>query len=99
MEINYTRDAFDSLSALLLFIEKENTKGAGIRWLNKFESFLMETLPSHEVMPFCNNKTFHQLKLKGNKHRTSKFFRSTYSAFSFALYKTQYTHDLIQFPF
>ena len=64
MEINNTLDAFDSLTALLLFIEKENTKGAGIRWLNKFESFLMETLPSHEVMPFCNNKTFHQLKLK-----------------------------------
>ena len=64
MEINYTRDAFDSLSALLLFIEKENTKGAGIRWLDKFESFLIETLPLNDVITYCNNKTFHQLKLK-----------------------------------
>lgn len=64
MEINYTRDAFDSLTALLLFIEKENTKGAGIRWLDKFESFLMETLPLHGLITYCNNKTFHQLKLK-----------------------------------
>ncbi len=64
MEINYTNDAVDSLTALVSFIEVHNTKGAGLRWLNKFELYLQKTLKHYELITLCNNATFKQLKLK-----------------------------------
>ena len=64
MEINYTNDAVYSLTALVNFIEEHNTKGAGLRWLNKFELFLQKTLKKFSVITLCNNTTFKKLKLK-----------------------------------
>lgn len=64
MEVNYTNEAVDSLTALVLFIEDHNTKGAGLRWLNKFELFLQNTLKHFSVIRLCNNVTFKKLKLR-----------------------------------
>ena len=64
MEINYTNDAVVSLFALVNFIELHNTKGAGLRWLNKFELFLQENLNHHSVIKLCNNLTFQEQHLK-----------------------------------
>jgi len=64
MEINYSNDALESLTALVTFIEKQNTNGAGLRWLNKFELHLKETLIHHSVINLCNNSTFKNFKLK-----------------------------------
>lgn len=64
MEINYTNAAADSLIALVDFIEKQNTKGAGLRWLNNFELAIKKTFKNHSVIPFCKNKTFKTLRLK-----------------------------------
>ncbi len=64
MEINYTNDAVESLTALINFIEEQNTKGAGLRWLNKFEVYLIETLKHYSIIKLCNNDTFKQFKLK-----------------------------------
>ncbi len=64
MEISYTNDAVESLTALVSFIEEQNTKGAGLRWLNKFELYLKETLKHHSVITLCNNDTLKQLNLK-----------------------------------
>ena len=64
MQVNYTNDALDSLTSLVSFIEQHNTKGAGIRWLNKFELYLQNTLKNYSVIKLCNNTTFKQLKLK-----------------------------------
>jgi hypothetical protein len=49
MEINYTKSAVDSLTALVSFIEVHNTKGAGLRWLGKFELCLRKKKPKHEA--------------------------------------------------
>ena len=46
MQINYTADAFGFLIQLVNYIESANTKGAGLRWLNRFELFLQKTLTS-----------------------------------------------------
>jgi hypothetical protein len=64
MEINYTNDALESLLALVNFIEKNNTKGAGIRWLTKYEKYLNETLVHYSIIKLCNNNTFKEFKLK-----------------------------------
>lgn len=64
MEINYTNDAVDSLTALVGFIETHNTKGAGLRWLSKLELYLQNTLKHYQVIKLCNNATFKKLKLK-----------------------------------
>ena len=44
MQVNYTIEAFTSLSGLINFIESKNTKNAGLRWLNRFEQFLQSAL-------------------------------------------------------
>ncbi len=44
MQINYTADAFNSLFQLVNYIETTNTAGAGVRWLNRYESFLQNKL-------------------------------------------------------
>ena len=64
MNINYTNDAAKALTALVGFIEKHNTKGAGLRWLHRFEVHLKHTLKNHLIITLCKNKTFKQLKLK-----------------------------------
>lgn len=64
MRVNYTNDAAESLTALIQFIEEHNTKGAGLRWLTKFEVYLEKTLKKHSVITLCNNTTFQKLKLK-----------------------------------
>lgn len=64
MEINYTNDALASLTSLVTFIEEQNTSGAGLRWLAKFELYLKETLIHHSVINLCNNSTFKDFKLK-----------------------------------
>lgn len=63
MQINYSTDAFDSLIHLINFIESKNTKGAGIRWLNKYEVFLKKKLKTAQQIKLCNNETFHRLNL------------------------------------
>ncbi|MEN9523428.1 MAG: hypothetical protein RL065_1805 [Bacteroidota bacterium] len=64
MQINYTVDAFASLSNVVNFIESQNTFGAGSRWLDKFEKHLLKSFITPESIHFCNNKAFHQLKLR-----------------------------------
>ncbi len=64
MHINYTNDAAEALMALVSFVEEHNTKGAGSRWLKKFEAYLQKTLKQHSLIKLCSNKTFHKLRLK-----------------------------------
>lgn len=64
MQINYTADAFASLISLINFIEEKNTKGAGIRWLNRYENFLNTTFKNAATIKLCRNKTFYSLQLK-----------------------------------
>ena len=64
MEIKYTNNAIISLTALVKFIEENNTKGAGLRWLKKYELHLLHTLKHYAVITLCNNITFYQLQLR-----------------------------------
>lgn len=64
MEINYTIDAFASLTSLVNFIEENNTLGAGVRWLEKFEAFLKKALVTAKRKRFCHNATFNRFKLR-----------------------------------
>jgi predicted SprT family Zn-dependent metalloprotease len=64
MKISYTNDAFQSLLGLVNFIESKNTKGAGSRWLKKYEISIKEKFIYHDNLSFCKNITFHKLKLK-----------------------------------
>lgn len=41
MQVNYTADAFATLTSLVNFIEANNTPGAGIRWLQRYEKLCM----------------------------------------------------------
>jgi hypothetical protein len=64
MQIDYTIEAFSSLLQLINYIEGTNTQGAGIRWLNRYESFLHKKLLSPKKIKLCNNHTFNQLNLR-----------------------------------
>ena len=64
MLISYTGAAFESLSDVVNFVESKNTLGAGVRWLDKFETFLNQSLTKPEIITLCNNKTFRELGLK-----------------------------------
>lgn len=64
MQVNYTTEAFVSLSSLVNFIEANNTKNAGLRWLERFEHFLQTTLTKPGLIKLCNNLTFNQLNLR-----------------------------------
>ena len=64
MLVNYTTEAFASLSGLINFIEANNTTNAGLRWLNRFETFLNTTLLNPDKIRFCNNATFNKLDLR-----------------------------------
>ena len=64
MQISYTEDAFNSLVHLVNYIESTNTQGAGLRWLHRYESFLIKKLQIPEQIRFCHNATFNQLQLR-----------------------------------
>ena len=64
MQVNYTTDAFTSLLGLVNFIEKNNTKNSGLRWLDKFEHFLQIRLSKPNLIKLCNNLTFTKLNLR-----------------------------------
>ena len=64
MKINYTADAFNSLVQLVNYIEEMNTAGAGIRWLDKYETFLQQSLSHIKQIRSCHNLTFNQLGLQ-----------------------------------
>lgn len=64
MQINYTSDAFSSLIQLVNYIESVNTKGAGLRWLNRYEIFLQKTLIKPHQIKLCQNLKFNQLNLR-----------------------------------
>ncbi len=64
MQINYTVNAFTSLTGLINFIESNNTTGAGLRWLNKFELFLQKNLRVPKRITLCHNHTFNELNLR-----------------------------------
>ena len=64
MQISYTANAFGSLIQLVNYIESTNTKGAGVRWLKRFEMFLKKKLHTPLKIKFCNNIYFSQLNLR-----------------------------------
>ena len=64
MQINFTIDAFATLSGIVNFVESKNTLGAGVRWLDKFEKHLEESLISPASINLCNNETFYKLQLR-----------------------------------
>ena len=64
MQVNYTVDAFATLSSLVNFIEANNTQGAGIRWLQRYEKFLLKALTNAKRIRLCHNATFKKLNLK-----------------------------------
>ncbi len=60
MQVKYTIDAFASLTHLINFIEINNTAGAGIRWVNKYEQFIEKTFLNTQhkrllTMPLLKN--------------------------------------------
>ena len=63
MQIKYTLDAFASLTTLLNYIESKNTQGAGLRWLESYESFLTKELINIKRLSFCKNAVFNKLQL------------------------------------
>ena len=63
MQIKYTITASNSLTQLIAFIEKTNTAGSGIRWLNKYELFLNKTLLLSVNPKICNNLSLKNLSL------------------------------------
>ena len=64
MLVNYTADAFGSLVQLINYIESLNTKGAGLRWLDRYELFLQNSLSRPRHIKLCHNGSFHRLKLR-----------------------------------
>lgn len=64
MQISYSMDAFASLINVVNFIESKNTIGSGIRWLGRFEDFLVASFVSPLSLKFCNNQMFNQLQLR-----------------------------------
>ena len=62
--VKYTIDAFASLTGLLNFIEANNTEGAGIRWLYRYEKYLKRALVNAGQKRLCNNATFNKLNLR-----------------------------------
>ena len=63
MQIKYTITASNSLTQLIAFIEKTNTFGSGIRWLNKYELFLNKALLLSVNPKICNNLSLKNIGL------------------------------------
>lgn len=64
MQVDYTSDAFETSMQLTNFIENTNTKGAGVRWLNKYETFLEKKFSNAHKIRLCNNLAFYKLNLR-----------------------------------
>lgn len=64
MQVNYTADAFATLTSLINFIEANNTQGAGLRWLQRYEKFMQKSFINAKQIKLCNNATFKNLNLK-----------------------------------
>lgn len=64
MQINYSLDAFESLTSLINFIERKNTEGAGFRWFCRYELFLEKQLRNAKAKSLCQNSTFKKLNLR-----------------------------------
>ena len=64
MQVNYTTEAFSSLSSLVNFIEAKNTRNAGLRWLARYEFFLQSAFTNPNGVKLCNNFTFAKLNLR-----------------------------------
>lgn len=64
MQVSYTGDAFATLTGIINYIESTNTLGAGMRWFDKFESFLAKSFTTALLIPLCNNNTFNELGLR-----------------------------------
>ena len=63
MQIKYTLDALASLTSLINFIESKNTQGAGLRWLGRYETFLLKTLANVKRLTLCKNSVLKKLHL------------------------------------
>lgn len=63
MQIKYSLDAFASLTSLINYIESKNTKGAGFRWLERYEAFLTKELINIKRLSLCKNAVFNKLQL------------------------------------
>ncbi len=63
MQISYTGAAFEALMDVVNYVESMNTLGAGVRWLNKFETFLTDAIKTPAAFKLCNNQTFHEMEL------------------------------------
>ena len=59
MQISYTGSAFESLVDVVNYVESMNALGAGVRWLDRFETFLDNSLKTASTLKLCNNKTFY----------------------------------------
>lgn len=64
MQISYTGAAFAALCDVVNFVESKNTLGAGVRWLNRFEAYLTQSLSNPSIIKLCNNLTFQELNLR-----------------------------------
>lgn len=64
MQVNYTTNAFAALTNLINFIEAKNTEGAGIRWLERYEKFIIRALTNASRKRLCQNDTFKKLDLR-----------------------------------
>ena len=58
MQIDYTTEAFASLLQLINYIESNNTKDAGLRWLQRFEVFFRKKCIPHIKLSFATTKLF-----------------------------------------
>jgi len=64
VQINYTGEAFATLLGIINYVDRINTTGAGLRWLDKFETFLQHELTHPSLIKLCNNRAFNQLNLR-----------------------------------
>jgi hypothetical protein len=64
MEIRYTKDTYRVLIQLINYIEEKNTEGAGLRWLGRYESWLLEKLTDAAHIKTCNNATLKRVGLR-----------------------------------
>ena len=64
MEIKYSAKALVTLVKLINFIEKKNTPGAGLRWAEKYNTFIREKFDRADSIKLCNNKAFYVRQLR-----------------------------------
>lgn len=63
MQIDYTVSSFEALAGLVNYIESVNTKGAGLRWLSKFEHFLSKQFHPAASFHLCRTRSLKRLDL------------------------------------